>query len=111
VALIRHVPRITYPKSLLLPILSIQLRKYSIQYHTLTKVKLWPSSAISINLSPEIKAIQLNSGNVSANSTGTYTKQLIVTPNYSIPYLPSLVRCHGTIAKKLIAITSSTLGK
>jgi len=89
----------------------MQLRKYSIQHHTLTKVKLWPSSTISINFSPETKAIRLNSGSVPADLTGTYTKQLIEMPNHLILYLPSLVRCHGTIAKKSIAITSSTLGK
>ena len=86
-------------------------KKYLIQCRILTKAKLWPSSAISINFSPEIKAIQLNCGSALANLTGTYTKQLIETPNRSIPYLPSLVRCHRIIAKKLIAIISSTLGK
>jgi len=111
VASIRQVPRITSPKLLLLLIPSMQLRKYSIQHCTLTKVKLWPSSAISVNFSPKIKAIQLNSGSVPADSTGTYTKQLIEMPNCSILYLPSLVRCHETIAKNSIAITSSTLGK
>jgi len=111
VASIRHVPRITYPKLSLSPIPFTWLRKYLIQHRTLTKVKLWPSLAISIKFLPEIKAIQLNSGSVPADSTGTYTKQLIVAPNCSISYLPSLIRCHGTIAKKLIAITSSTLGK
>ena len=86
-------------------------KKYSIQYRILTKAKLWPFSAISINFSSEIKAIQLNCGSALANLTGTYTKQLIETPNRSISYLPSLVRCHKIIAKKSIAIISSTLGK
>jgi len=89
----------------------MQLRKYSIQCHILTKAKLWPSSAISINFSPEIKAIQLNSGSALADSTGTYTKQLIETPNCSIPYLSSLVRYHEIIVKKSNPIISSILGK
>ena len=65
----------TSPKSLLSPILSMWLRKYSTQCYTLTKVKLWPSLAIFINFSPKIKTIQSNSGSVLANSTGIYTKQ------------------------------------
>jgi len=89
----------------------MQLRKYLTQYYTLTKVKLWPSLAISINYSPKIKVIQLNSGSVPADSTGIFTKQLIEIPNYSIPCLSSLARCLGIIAKKSIAMILSTLGK
>ena len=111
VVLVRHAAKKTFPKSLLSPTPSMQLKRYLIIKPICIKSIQQPSLANFGNFLLYAKEILLNFGNALANSSGDFTDLLTKIQNCSIPSPYSWVKYPGTIAKNLIVITSLICGK
>ena len=108
---IRHVAKITFPKSSSSLTPSMWLKRYLMIKPIRIKSIQQLSLANFSNFLLHAKEILLNFGNALANSSGDFTDLSTKIQNCSILSLYSQVKYFGIIAKNLTVTTSTICGK